>query len=192
MKIEQINNLNVETPDHESWDVVIKFIRDRFYKRYFNQIEILQKHVNKDIRNNCGFIILSVDCIVIETLQQFYEGKDESQNTASSYLNFFKRNYNFSSIINTQLKAKEFASQVRSGLLHQAKTKGKSILNKKKTTPLIAWVDENEPRNGLVINRDLFHKEILFEFENYIQLLKIGERIIREKCIMKLKTIVID
>jgi hypothetical protein len=193
MTLEQINKLNPDTPESENWDTAIEFIRERFHKRYFNQIQILQDHPNKEISNNCGFIMLSVDCIVIEVLQQFYDGTDESHpNTTDAYLKFFRRNAKWSDVINTQLKAREFANQIRAGLLHQAKTKEQSILNKKRDTPIIDWIDATDITKGLIINRDLFHKEVMREFESYLELVKTGKTSVRLCCIKKLLTIVID
>ncbi|WP_367867105.1 hypothetical protein [Pedobacter sp. WC2423] len=68
MTIEEINNASEEVYQDEQWKPLIDFFWDRYNKRYFDQIEVLQKHEDFEIRNNCGFLIATIDCILIETL----------------------------------------------------------------------------------------------------------------------------
>ena len=79
MTLEQINKAPIEKYSDEEWKPLIDFFWDRYNKRYFDQIKYLQNSNNKNIRNNCGFLIATIDCILIETLEQYYSGKDESE-----------------------------------------------------------------------------------------------------------------
>lgn len=43
-----------------------------------SQVEAMRKHTDFHIKEWSGFAILAIDCLVIETLGQFYCGFDES------------------------------------------------------------------------------------------------------------------
>ncbi len=164
---------------------------ERYNTRYFNQIEELQNHDKKEIRTNCGFLITSIDCILIETLEQFYAGTDESKiKTQKVYQNFFGRDDELKKVIKTQNEAGKFAGLVRSGLLHQSKTKIETKINIKKGSPILGWIDDDNKSKGFIINRNLFHKHVKMEFEKYIEKLKIPEESnLRKNFVSKMKTL---
>ncbi len=194
MSIKKEDLDKIDTNDFNEFQMkpLIKLFWTRFDNRYFNQIDVLEKHSNKEIRTNCGFLMTSIDCILIETLEQFYEGTDESMNnTQKVYQNFFGRNEEFKNIIKTQQDAGKFANFVRSGLLHQSKTKNETKINIKISTPIINWIDEEDKNKGFLINRSLFHKHIKQEYVKYIEKLKLkDEKQLRNKFIKKMKTLI--
>ena len=83
MTVQEINNVSTENYSDNDWKPLIDFFWNRYNKRYFNQIEVLQNHNDQEIRNNCGFLIATIDCILIETLEQYYSGTDESNGEKS-------------------------------------------------------------------------------------------------------------
>ncbi len=122
----------IEKFDDQKWGPLIAFFWDRYNKRYFDQIECLRNNNDRAIRNNCGFVIATIDCILIETLEQYYSGTDETVgNNHDPFLSFFQRSKKFAAVIKDVRDAGKFAGLVRSGLLHQSKTKKASIINKK-------------------------------------------------------------
>lgn len=178
MKKEQIENISSKKFNAKEWNPLIKYFWDRYNKRYFNQIEILQNHKEFEIRNNCGFLIVSIDCILIETLEQYYGGSDESIGKSHHpFLLFFNRASAFKKIIKNKEDAGKFAGLIRSGLLHQSKTKKESIINKKSKTPIIGWIDVDDKSKGFEINRDKFHKSVKSEFKNLINEIKKVENV---------------
>ncbi|WP_288255148.1 hypothetical protein [uncultured Hydrogenophaga sp.] len=92
-----------------------RFIVKRFNERYFDPIVIApQRH---------GFALMAVACLVIETLECFYEGRRDSKGDSRKVFSaFFVRR--------TGLEvfgegAKDwFYKQVRCGILHQAEVLG--------------------------------------------------------------------
>ncbi len=90
-----------------------KFLIDRFNERYFWVIEPPCKH---------GFTLAAVSCIVIETLESFYQGlPDTKGRSAQMFKDFFAKN--------TELKvlASEdgwFYRDIRCGILHQSEAPG--------------------------------------------------------------------
>jgi hypothetical protein len=57
----------------DEWNTAISIIRDRIDGRYFNQIQLLSDDINAN-----GFTIMALNCLLIETLYQFKEGKDKT------------------------------------------------------------------------------------------------------------------
>jgi hypothetical protein len=191
MTIKEIDNAITDEFNDHCWEPLINFFWERYNKRYFNPIKCLQTHENFDIRNNCGFIIATIDCILIETLEQYYGGSDESKGkNHEPFLSFFQRSKAFKGIISDPADAGKFAGLIRSGLLHQSKTKKASIINKQGSTPILDWIDSNNKNKGFKINRDKFHKAVFAEYENLIENLKKKENIaLRGKFKTKLKTL---
>jgi len=151
MKKEEINEISIDKYDEKSWEPLITFFWNRYNKRYFFPIKILQDHDDFEIRNNCGFLIATIDCILIETLEQYYSGQDESTGkNHDPFYSFFKRSEAFKGVIQSDKDAGKFASLVRSGLLHQSKTKKASVINKRKSTPIIGWIDSSDKSKGFL------------------------------------------
>jgi hypothetical protein len=90
------------------------FIYKRFEERYFKPI------LNSS--NKHGFTMMAIGCLVIETLESFYQGqKDSKRNSKKMFSDFFNRD--------TVLKvfsSKDdwFYFKVRCGILHQAEVIG--------------------------------------------------------------------
>ena len=191
MTVEQIKSISADTYSDE-WQPVVDFFNERYQKRYFAPIKVLQKHINSDIRNNCGFLIASIDCILIETLEQYYDGVDESnKNTQDAFLSFFSRSAAFREVIKDQKDAGLFAGLMRSGLLHQSKTKKSSIINIKSGTPILGWIDEGNKKLGFQLHRDKFHKAVEDEYKLLVEELKKEEnKVLRQKFLDKISTLV--
>jgi hypothetical protein len=90
------------------------FIVERFEERYFKPIE--------DSASKHGFTILAVCCLVIETLESFYQGlADTKKSSARMFRDFFRRD--------TSLRVFDslddwFFLNIRCGILHQGETRG--------------------------------------------------------------------
>lgn len=102
-----------ELEQAEDRDALGKFIKARFEERYFKPLENSQsKH---------GFTILAVACLVIETLESFYQGQADTRMQSKKMFNdFFKRE--------TQLNVFSspnswFFYDIRCGILHQGEAR---------------------------------------------------------------------
>ena len=167
------NDLILENKDSRDWDKAIKIFKDRMEGRFLNQIDVLNKNPNRKIGVFAGFAVMSLDCLFIETLEQFYKGKIRTGQgmDEKAFFNFFQRSSKFKSFFNTQTKATIFYQQIRCGLLHQAQTKKKStihIRNKK----MLQWVNPQKIEEGLRIQRRFFHDEIVKIYNSYLDKLK--------------------
>lgn len=115
-----------------------------------------------------GFAIIALDCLLIETLNQFYNGWDE---TKGKHWKLFKSSLFFKDEFNISRKAEIFYSHFRCGILHQAQTKKQSKI--RIDTPNMVQISVQEDiEQGLIINRKLFHDALKNEIKLYSERLK--------------------
>lgn len=163
-------SLDLTKKDSPDWKIAIDIFEDRIKGRFLKQVELLETSRNSDVKYFSGFSIMAIDCLLIETLQQFYKGtkrtgKDEDE---KMFHDFFSRTSELAKFFDKIDKTKIFYNQIRCGILHQAQTKKQSIIHIKSGTPLAEWVDINDHSKGLSINRYKFHKALLSNYEKYI------------------------
>lgn len=189
------NNLNLSQYYSQYWIEGAKIVYDRIHGRYLVQIEVLEEHLDRDIWLYSGFMIMAVDCMVIETLQQFYLGIPDTNQVYfkrnwESFRDFFKKSQYFQNEFDDN-KVKIFYDHVRNGLLHQSQTKKKTLINIENLR-MIEQVNKNNLSDGIIVNRQLFHEALVNEFKQYIENLKTDEGNfdnLRQKCINKMRTI---
>lgn len=90
------------------------FIVERFDERYFRPIETSDsKH---------GFALMAIACLVVETLESFYQGRSDTKGKAlQMFKEFFERDKSFGIF---QSGDNWFFRDIRCGILHQAETRG--------------------------------------------------------------------
>lgn len=147
----------------EEWQKAVKILEDRIRGRFLRVIEFIESY------EYSGFAILALDCLLIETLQQFREGVPKTPvRKSKEYFVRFLTETSFGKFFNRNL-ANMFYEQIRCGILHQAEIKGSSRVLIRPQAPLVSLADD---RNGLVVNRELFHGQLIKEFEDYVSLLR--------------------
>lgn len=130
-------------------EAIAKFIRVRVLERYINPMRVERKKKN-------GFTIMAISCLLIETLESFFQGWPDSNGKSQlAFCNFFDRNHGFGSF---RGEAQSFYKHVRCGILHQGETTG-------------GWhIRRNGPifqKKTRTINATLFHNEIENVLESY-------------------------
>jgi len=144
------------------WQKAIDIFEDRIRGRFLDVIDIFE------CRNGAGFAVMALDCLLIETLQQFREGKAETpRNQSGKYFSDFLTQTSFKDYFD-EAKTKLFYDQVRCGILHQAEVKKSSIIQTKGGLPLIA----EDGIGGVVINRRKFHEMVERVFQEYVGALR--------------------
>ena len=147
----------------EEWQRGVDIFEDRIRGRFLGIVEAIQDY------EFSGFAVMALDCLLIETLQQFYEGKAETpRGQSGEYFRRFLTGTSFSEFFDTK-KADMLYSSIRCGILHQAEIKGSSHIWIKEGTPLVSCAEDD---NGLLINRRLFHKQLECEFSHYVARLR--------------------
>ena len=158
-------NLNdLSSPD---WNQAIEILKMRIENRYFEPVDLLiEKETNKMAKERkYGFTILSIDCLLIETLQAFIEGwkttKNKSEKAFKKFLTTspsFKKHF-------SQEMAIQFYKNYRCGILHQAEIQSDSLVWS--IGPIVQNIN-----NKMVINRTEFHKKLKDDFYHYLEQLK--------------------
>ena len=182
----RLSNLpvNASTTD---WTKAIAILKDRIEGRFLSLIEAIENETFS------GFAIIALDCLLIETLNQFWFGIEDTNvnyngKNGESFKDFFNRSpyfkYHFTDDI-----SKAFYNQIRCGLLHQAETKGNTLINFKKFK-MITLIDPSDAKKGIELNRKLFHTALKDEFRNYLELLNDpNNEVIRKNFIKKMNLI---
>lgn len=144
--------------EEKDWCQAVDIFRDRMETRFLSFVRLIEKN------EYAGFAVLALDCLLIETLQQFFCGKKETpRGKNKEYFIHFLTNTSFSQYFDKD-KATRFYECIRCGILHQGEVKGNSRVLIGKEVPLARLPNNG---NGLIINRRLFHKELLKVYEDY-------------------------
>jgi hypothetical protein len=134
---------------------ISNFIYNRLYSRYIKPFSFKDENFKSKYIN--GFSIMANSCLLIETLESFKQGfEDTNGKSEKMFVDFFSSESNFE-ILKTQ--AKSFYKNIRCGILHQGETTGGWILVKS-TENLF----ESE---RLKINPILFMAELKISLESY-------------------------
>jgi hypothetical protein len=159
-----------EAVANNDWERMVEIFQDRMEGRFFKPIRLIAKDCV--IGEFSGFSILAIDCLIIETLNQFYSGLDETEGLHKmAFWKFFKNSDFFKGHFSRK-KAFTFYSHYRCGILHQAQTKKKSVVRIDQST-MIQPVGK-DISEGLIVDRALFHKALEQELSSYMERLKRG------------------
>jgi len=145
------------------WQKAVDILQDRFETRYLEHIRILIE------RSTSGFVVLSLDCAIIETLQQFRCGqpKTPDRQVRKSFIAFLTTTP-FSEHFDEHL-AEIFYYTVRCGLLHQTEAGDTSRIKRGGEIPLVAYTSDHK---GIVINTKAFHDSLEKTISDYADQLR--------------------
>lgn len=186
------NKLNLIDENSPNWNKGIDIIRDRFESRFFNHINLIENN------EFSGFLVMSIDCLLIETFMQFYLGIENTEEIYKGYQwksfrDFFRNSLYFKNDFKTDKICHIFYKHFRCGLLHQAQTKQESLIRICKEE-MLSFSNPIDIEKGLIIDRRQFHESIVSEFNEYLQKLANNENNfknenLRQKAIMKMRMI---
>jgi hypothetical protein len=175
--------------DGDDWPKMIEIFIDRLEGRFLKPIRLI---INDDsgIGEFAGFSIIAIDCLIIETLQQFYDGKDKTPKYQGKdkFKNFLTNSKYFNSFFDEEL-ADIFYEHFRCGLLHQGQTMGKSLIKTGQNSMIVPVTPDNI-KVGFKLDRNKFHDALEQEINNYvIKLTNNKDKSIREHFIKKMNFI---
>lgn len=174
--------------DNSDWKNMVEIFKDRIESRFLKPIRLIAS--DRDIGEFSGFSILALDCLLIETLNQFYHGIDETEGSHKEFFwNFFESSEFFKGHFSRK-KAFIFYSHYRCGILHQAQTKGKSVVRTNQKT-MIQPVEKNISV-GLIVDRAQFHEALENEISSYMKKLSadgVGNSGLRKNFIKKMNLV---
>jgi hypothetical protein len=143
------------------WQAAIEMLCDRIRGRFFVAIDRMKDY------EYAGFAVLALDCLLIETLEQFYQGVAETPyRKEEEYFRNFLTRPPFASAFDND-KAAKFYKLIRCGILHQAEVKLGSLVLRGDDKPLVRTNGK-----GIEINRRLFHETLVQAFEDYTRELR--------------------
>jgi hypothetical protein len=144
------------------WQTAIAIFEDRINTRYLEHIRRIIKH------RTSGFAVLTLECALIETLEQFRRGtKETPSRQGESYFVSFLRGTSFKEHVSAE-QAKLFYRNIRCGLLHQGEAKW-SLVKRNSTHPLIAFTEEHR---GVIVNAKAFDAQMRKTINEYSDLLR--------------------
>ena len=148
-------------PSKELWKKAFDdFYLARLETRYFTPIKTLEKNA---MQRGEGFAIVAILCSLVEFLESTLQGKTyryrrkgdpplkihEYEKSGEIFENFLATRAPFSNVFDEDL-AKDFYTNVRCGLLHEARTKGGWLIRTGKDTgPMI------DPTNRIIDRKSL-------------------------------------
>ena len=128
--------------DTQDKGTIAEALRRRFTERYIDPVTS-----GKGKRMH-GFTMMAVSCLMIESLESFCQGWENSNGRSKrAFCHFFDSHSQFDSF---RGHSAQFYKNVRCGILHQAETTGGWKITREKTAPLFA------PAPSLTINATLF------------------------------------
>lgn len=163
IKSEKWNKLNLDHEDSVDWVTAIDILKQRIESRY---IEPADKLIESDnilpaSKRRYGFTILAIDCLLIETLQSFIDGRNDSKNKSKKLFKKFLTSRHLFAKHFTDDLAERFYLEFRCGILHQAEIQGNAKVWS--IGPMLKL-----DGNHMTINRTKLHENLKKEFELYL------------------------
>lgn len=188
---DDLRELELGTFPSEKWEKVISCFNDRIEKRYISPIDdlIAAEDGLRDIEKKCGFIVLTIDFLLMETLQAFMNGSCDSAGKSRKLITqFLEERESFRDYFSDGSVRKRVYEEVRCGLLHQAEIQGTIRVHAKSGNGALY---ENGGDGLEVLYRDDIHRALKDEFRLYIdRLRKLNEADLRENFKQKFFAIV--
>jgi hypothetical protein len=146
--------LNQQSPS--DWPVAVTIVRDRLYGRFLSFADRCL------LDDYSGFVVLAIDCLLVETIQQFIEGKKRSKKSGEVFGRFLERRP-FQPYFGNETVRNAFYYDIRCGLLHQAEAKNKWLVLRNQDE-LLKTVAED----GYIIDVEQFHAALKESLEDYL------------------------
>lgn len=168
--VQNIDYLKLNLTDYENsdWTLAIGYLEKRLIGRFIEPADkLIQFESDKNaIDKKYGFAVLALDCLLLETIQSFYEGiTDSSGKSKFLFVQFLQNRKNFKEYFNAENDAVRFYKDFRCGILHQGQTSGDA---KVWSVGDLIW----KTNDFVTVNRLLFHEKMKTELEEYINILR--------------------
>lgn len=161
------------------WICAVAALRRRLEERFLKPARSLLRF------QRSGFAVLALDCLLVETLQQFREGVVETPYVIRNGRRILASEEYFKAFLTSSYFGPGFDDHtsilfyrtVRCGILHQAEVKKSSLVRRGR--PLVSL---SADRKGVVVNPVLFHNRVEAAFRRYLaDLRKPEERDLRKR-----------
>lgn len=199
-------NLDADNP--AMWDKAIGVFERRMRERFFRCIDMLLKADDASRDTGIvrpGFSIMALCCLLVETLQSFYEGGRNTNagvvaepctyptgrcakepSTARAFKDFLKGSPHFKGDFRTSQICGDFANDVRNALLHEAETRGGWLITRMVPPDQILVIYHH----GYKLNRTNFYRALRKEFDDYVVKLRdTSQEVLRKNFLRKMDSI---
>jgi hypothetical protein len=164
--------LDLSAPSNADWQKAVDIFQARMRARFLAPVKAIRDHADSDVAEFSGFTIVAIDCLLIETLGQFYKGEDQTSGPHKDhFVAFFKGSKHFNAEFDTKEKGEIFYSHFRCGILHQAQTHKQSRV-RYGVGRMVTLADPADVKQGLIIDRNLLHDALVAEIDDYIAKLR--------------------
>lgn len=173
---------------NSSWEKAILLFEKRLKNKFFSPIESL---IQARILKGEGFSIVTVQCAIIESLASFREGKIFNHNKHGNlpryeyrksweiFVNFlhsasiFEDNFweddgAGGKVLNSPFNANDFYTDVRCGLMHEARTKQGWTITATKKAVKTERIFLQRNGNEIKILRTVLHYRLIEYLKNYL------------------------
>lgn len=173
------NKLSMTANDSSNWSQAVAIFKDRIHERYLKPIEILLEAEKDKKRKRYGFIIMSIDCLLIETLGSFCNGETDTEGKSKKVFSDYLVEADEFKL--PRKRAKLFYIHFRCGLLHLAEVKSQSKI--RVSGDMIKFNSDEE----IIVNRMEFHRALINSFDRYCKEILAGkDKMLRENFIKKM------
>jgi cation transport regulator ChaC len=172
--------LDVTKPNGAAWEEIIGVFKRRLEERF--EAPIAQLLGARASAGRPGFAILALDCLLIDTLQSFREGRVTTGDVSSaSSFRAFLKSARFSDFNSDARSA--FFDYVRNALLHNGETRGDWRVRANTSRML------SKSGSTRTINRSMFHAAVVEELGEYCDELTSGPEDNRRRFLRRMDAI---
>jgi hypothetical protein len=156
--------LKLDDSAGRDWAEAIRILETRIHERFIDPIDhlIAAEEAKAPLERRFGFVILAVDCLLVETLGAFREGLETTDGSSkATFCRFLTTGRLLSREFKTWDVARRFYEDFRCGILQQAEVGGES-----KVWSVGPLLQDNGCR--IIVNRTQFHELLKAEFQAYL------------------------
>jgi hypothetical protein len=160
--------LKLDHATSADWNKAVDILAARIRDRYLEPVDFLiaSEETKPASQRRFGFTVLAIDCLLVETLEAFIEGLEDTVGRSEKvFRTFLRSRKQFAAEFTTDEIASRFYKQFRCGILHQAETGGESKVWS--VGPLLHVNGE-----AITVNRNKFHDCLKAEFQSYLSELR--------------------
>jgi hypothetical protein len=145
--------------DANDWAKASAIVRDRLEGRF---LQFATQCLKQDYS---GFVVLSIDSLLAETIQQFIDGITDGHGHSKTLVKRFLEGGRFQPEFDASAR-EAFYRDIRCGLLHQAEAKGMWLIRRNQESLL----QKTAGGDGYIIDVQRFHAAIQGSLDDYLTL----------------------
>jgi gamma-glutamylcyclotransferase (GGCT)/AIG2-like uncharacterized protein YtfP len=180
-------------PDEAAWIEAADFLQERLETRYFAPIATLQQDRHRD---GAGFSIAALLCTLTEFVASCWEGKVYSRHAVRGLHSYMDSRRIFTSFLairpelasigpdghkkSRKKRAHDFYDNVRCPLLHEASTRGRWLIRRTGSGPIV--VDDGEWK---ILNASAFERALRASVNAFMLDVKSGKNLERRAALLR-------